>query len=115
MTLKIRRIILFSKDMRKMSEFYREVIGLSVKEDASEDGWLEFDAGGCSLALHKSAKPPIAGRGPKVVFYCDEVAKTRETLVKKGAKLGKPKIFGSLHLCDGRDPEGNIFQLSNRP
>jgi hypothetical protein len=42
------------------------------------------------------------------------VRKTREELVARGAKMGKVKDFGDLVLCEGRDPDGNFLQISNR-
>lgn len=38
----------------------------------------------------------------------------REELIAKGVKMYEPMIFGDLVLCDGDDPEGNPFQISNR-
>jgi hypothetical protein len=52
---------------------------------------------------------------PKQVLVLADVAKTRESLEKKGVSWDKLKVFEELHLCDGTDPEGNVFQLSNRP
>jgi hypothetical protein len=76
---------------------------------------VEFDGGGCSLALHKGGAARSSDRGPKVVFGTNDVKKSREILIERGAKMGKVKIFGPLNLCEGKDPEGNRFQLSNRP
>ncbi len=38
------RVILFTAQMEKMTEFYRDIIGL--KQVSDEPGWREFDAGG---------------------------------------------------------------------
>jgi hypothetical protein len=37
----------------------------------------------------------------------------RSTLVARGARFGKVSS-GELCLCDGKDPDGNPVQLSNR-
>jgi hypothetical protein len=50
----------------------------------------------------------------KIVFYANDVSKVRSELVAKGAKMGKLRKFGALMLCDGQDPEGHVFQISNR-
>ena len=47
MTLSMRRIVLFTKDMPGMTKFYRDVLGLKVRKD--EKGWKEFDANGCII------------------------------------------------------------------
>jgi catechol-2,3-dioxygenase len=42
MTLSMRRIVLFTKNMPGMTTFYRDVFGLKVRKD--EKDWKEFDA-----------------------------------------------------------------------
>lgn len=110
----IKRIILFSKNVPRLARFYKDVFDLTVKGDPGDRSWIELDAGACSLALHKGAPPKAAKGLPKIVFWSQDVEKTRQELAKKGAVLVKLKAFGDLQLCDGRDPEGNTFQLSNR-
>ena len=41
-------------------------------------------------------------------------ALVREELMKRGAKMGKVKSGAGLDLCEGTDPDGNPFQISNR-
>ena len=108
--MKLARVILFTAQMDAMSKFYRDVLGL--KQVTMEKGWQEFAAGGARIALHSG--PPSPGRkGPKIVFYAKDVAAAREKLVARGAKFGKAKV-GVICLCDGKDPDGNPIQLSNR-
>jgi catechol 2,3-dioxygenase-like lactoylglutathione lyase family enzyme len=68
MTLSMRRIVLFTKDMPGMTAFYRDVLGLKVRKD--EKGWKEFDANGCVIALQRhlrnwpaSAQDRLLGQG----------------------------------------------------
>jgi catechol-2,3-dioxygenase len=111
MKLKMARVILFTAQLDKMSKFYGEVLGLALL--SSEKGWREFSAGGASIALHSG--PPSPGRkGPKIVFHSEDVAALREQLVAKGAKFGKVRDGDIFCLCDGKDPDGNPIQLSNR-
>jgi hypothetical protein len=114
MAFRNNRIILFSKNVPALARFYQEVFGLKPK-GIPDTSWTELSAGGVSLALHKGAPAPPSRGLPKVVFSCSDVAKTRQSLAKKGVSLDKLRIFGELQLCDGRDLEGNVFQLSNRP
>lgn len=114
MGFKIKRIIIFSKDVPALAKFYHDAFGLKA-EETSDKSWAELSAGDVSLALHKGTPPPPSRGLPKVVFWCGDVEKTRQSLLKLGVSLGKLRIFGDLHLCDGEDPEGNVFQLSNRP
>jgi len=109
--LKIARVILFTNQFEAMSRFYGEVLGL--KTVTIEKGWQEFAAGAVTIALHSG--PPSPGRkGPQLAFYAKDVAALREILVARGAKFAKARQGGTLHLCDGRDPDGNPIQLSNR-
>lgn len=112
--LKIARIVLFARDLEELSAFYGDVLGLP-RLSGVEPGWQEFDAGGCSIALHKGGRGEMPPRAPKIVFRCDDVAAARDELNGRGARFGKVKVAGNLLLCDGKDPEGNALQLSNRP
>lgn len=102
---------MFTSRMEQMAAFYRDVIGLELK--TNERGWKEFDAGGIMLALHNGISE-VGRRAPKMVFYSSDVAATREMLLKRGAKMGKVKSSAGLDLCEGTDPDGNQFQVSNR-
>ncbi|MDR3527246.1 MAG: VOC family protein [Rhizomicrobium sp.] len=109
--MKVARIILFTAQMDVMAEFYGEVLGL--KTVSSEKGWREFKAGGMTIALHSG--PPSPGKkGPKIAFHAKDVAKLRDKLVARGAKFGKVKSGEAFTLCDGKDPDGNPLQLSDR-
>lgn len=109
--MQIARIILFTAQMDIMSRFYGEVLGL--EQISREKGWQEFSAGATNIALHSG--PPSPGKkGPKIVFHSDDVPSLREELVARGAKFGKAKLGEVFTLCDGKDPDGNPIQLSNR-
>jgi len=109
--MKMARVILFTARMDAMAKFYGEVLGL--KQVSDEKGWREFDAGGARIALHSGPSSP-GRKGPKIVFYAKDVAAMREDLVARGAIFGKVRQGGVLALCDGKDPDGNPIQLSNR-
>ena len=126
-TLELARVIIFAKDMSKMAAFYGEILGLPRIETADDAAdFVSFRAGAIELALHgipdeyarniEIADPPVARAGTplKVAFGVTDVAATRAALEARGASLDPVREFGGLHLCDGIDPEGNVFQLSNR-
>ena len=71
MTLSMRRIVLFTKDMPGMVAFYRDVLGLKLRKD--EKGWKEFDANGCVIALHNGTSSP-GKRPPKIGFWARDIA-----------------------------------------
>ncbi len=110
MTMKLARVILFTNQMEAMTAFYRDVLGL--KQVTHDKGWREFDAGGVTIGLHSG--PPSPGRkGPKIAFLAKDVAGLRTALNARGAKFGKVSD-GEFQLCNGKDPDGNLVQLSNR-
>ena len=50
----------------------------------------------------------------EIAFRSDDVDADRGKLVARGASMGPVRHLGTLALCDGIDPEGNVFQLSSR-
>ncbi len=109
--MKMARIILFTPQMDVMRTFYREVLPLRLV--SSEPGWCEFSAGAARIALHSGPSSP-GRKGPKIAFRTDDVDALRQTLVARGAKFGKVRHGDVFTLCDGKDPDGNWIQLSNR-
>ena len=109
--MKMARVILFTSRMEEMSKFYGEVMGLS--QASIEKGWREYGAGGANIALHSGPSSP-GRKGPKIVFHAKDVAAERERLVARGAKFGKVRQGEMFCLCDGKDPDGNPVQLSDR-
>ncbi|HXW83589.1 MAG TPA: VOC family protein [Candidatus Binataceae bacterium] len=109
--MKMARVILFTPQIDAMSRFYGEVLGL--KPITNEKGWREFEAGEARIALHSGPASP-GRKGPKLVFYASDVAALRATLVARGARFGKVRQGEVFCLCDGKDPDGNPIQLSDR-
>jgi predicted enzyme related to lactoylglutathione lyase len=117
------RVIIFAGNVQKCARFFIDVFDFkAIPSDHPANEWMELETGGCRLAFHKARGPkgPISKPtgGPmnphKIVFYANDVETTREQLIKRGAKMGKVMKFESLVMCDGRDPEGHVFQISNR-
>jgi predicted enzyme related to lactoylglutathione lyase len=102
---------LFTAQMEAMSHFYGTVLGLNMITE--EKGWREFAAGGITIGLHSGPSSP-GRKGPKIAFKADDVAAARAALVARGAKFGKVREGDVYTLCDGKDPDGNPIQLSNR-
>lgn len=114
MNLKASRVIIFCKSVPVMMEFYSRISGSSDSYIEADLKWGELKAGNINVAFHYS---PIAGKtspGFKLVFYTNSVAAVRKKLTAMGVKMGNMIISGKLRLCNGRDPEGNVFQISNR-
>jgi catechol 2,3-dioxygenase-like lactoylglutathione lyase family enzyme len=111
MKLEMRRIIIFTADMPAMTRFYRDAMGL--KQLADDEDWKEFSAGGSNIALHHG-KSSVGKRPPKISFFAADVAAARSALMQRGAVLGKVTSAKAFDFCDGKDPDGNPFQISSR-
>ena len=108
--MQLARVILFTGQLEAMGKFYGETLGL--KQVTNEKGWREFAAGGARIALHSGPSPP-GRKGPKIV-YAKDFAALRQTLVARGASFGKVRQGPTFCLCDGKAPNGNPIQLSDR-
>ncbi len=107
MDLNLKRIVIFVADLDKQAAYYRDGLGLPVLEE--REGWVEFDAGGCSIALHRGA------RNPRLDFATVEpLDRLHGDLKARGVKLQEIKedFLDRGHYCRGRDAEGNPFQIS---
>jgi catechol 2,3-dioxygenase-like lactoylglutathione lyase family enzyme len=122
MKAELSRIILFVDSIETMSAFYEGVLGLSRLEGGSDD-FVCFSAGDGQICLHSlparyrsatSDYPKREDTYSKFVFYSANVEKDREYLIENGARMEKIVSFGEIELCDGADPEGNVFQISSR-
>jgi catechol 2,3-dioxygenase-like lactoylglutathione lyase family enzyme len=112
MSLELRRVILFTGNLAEMTRFYRDVVGLTVA--GQEDGWVDFQAGACGLALH-AGKASVGTRAPKIVFHAADVTQARAGLIKRGLAGGGPvKSTGRFDMWDFKDPDGNRCQISSR-
>ena len=121
MVMPLKRVIIFVGDVGKCAQFYADVFGFSVMPGGSAQ-WTELETGGCVLAFHKAHGPDGPIDSPtgsvmnphKIVFFAEDVEAARAAVVARGAAMGDVRKFGALVLCDGRDPEGHVFQICNR-
>ncbi len=105
-------IILFVKDMRIVTAFYRDVVGLHPDEDqpAPAHRFFRFNTGQCKLCLHSASKPN--GGRQKVVFHVESVKAVHDALKAKGLRLGPLKnVEDGLACFDISDPESNKIQF----
>ena len=119
--MQIQGIVIFAKDVARMSRFYGEVLGLPRIVETETAGWVEFRAGGATLALHAIpqeiadtihlTEPPEPRMDTplKVIFRVSDVAAERDRLVEQGVLMLPMRPWDA---CDGLDPEGNVFQIT---
>lgn len=122
MVIPLNRVIIFVGDVQKCARFYADVFGFTALPSTHAAAeWAELDTGGCRLAFHKAHGPDGPVDAPtgspmnphKVVFFAEDVEAARAAVVARGAVMGDVRRFGTLTLCDGTDPEGHVFQISN--
>jgi predicted enzyme related to lactoylglutathione lyase len=112
--MEISRFIIFTPDVKRLADFYSSTFGLSAVGDANEE-WTELNAGGCNIAFHKISEQGTSRDGwTKLVFGSKDVAGEKARLESLGIKMSEITNFGEVQLCDGRDPDGNYFQISSR-
>ena len=120
------RVMLYAKDLKKMTAFYRDVLGFGVvpsRYDPTE--FVVLDAGSAQLCLHQIPEviartititdpPEPRYKVPvKIMFVIEDVEGMRDRLIARGVQMGSLQNFPPLIYCDGHDPEGNIFQITN--
>lgn len=110
------QIILYVSDMAGEVSFYRDVIGLKILypqglEDYSQQMWVEFDAGGCTLALHGGAKIPPAS-DHEIIFRVDDLEQARSEILNAGIEIADIRILEDGEpIAEGVDPDGHRFAI----
>ena len=113
--MRLGRIIVFTPDVDRLAEFYSSVFSLEMMP-GGDPSWRELNAGGCSIAFHRIDESSNVRDGwLKLVFSSDDVVGTRSRLLDLGVEMSEVVTFGDIELCDGKDPDGNTFQISSRP
>lgn len=120
MNIQLDTIIFYVKDIQLIRNFYVENFNLKVTEE--DHIWILMNAGAVNIGLHKIGDQYLdkiaAGyqfdNNTKLVFEVDtDIETARNELLSNGIRMREIKTFENYNfwLCDGVDPEGNIFQL----
>jgi predicted enzyme related to lactoylglutathione lyase len=123
MNITFTKIILFGEDVNKLKKFYIEHFNCTLVEEINNE-WVVLATGQIEIAFHKigghkqnSDKPFKVESNIKLVFEVKgDLAVFRTKLLEKGVLLKEITSFAGVEglFCDGEDPEGNIFQLTQR-
>lgn len=124
MKLNLDTIILYVQNVDKLKTFYINILNLEVAEEY-QSVWVLLKAGNCKIGLHKIGDRYLDkikdgykfDNNAKLVFEIDEdINKMREQLIKQDVFMKEIKTFDDYYywLCDGEDPEGNVFQLKQK-
>lgn len=111
-------VILYVKDIPKVSAFYERYFGMKPLPGATP-GWVQLasPAGGCTIALHQAAVSQKSGAAMKIVFGVKDVRAFKEAREKEGLKFGAVHVVkeGKGHeFSNAKDPAGNSISISSR-
>jgi catechol 2,3-dioxygenase-like lactoylglutathione lyase family enzyme len=111
------QIILFVRDMAREVHFYRDVLGLEVVYpqaplgDYSSEMWVEFNAGGCSLALHGGAEKQREDTH-EVIFKVEDLVHARQEILNAGIQIAEIRLLeDGAPIAEGVDPDGHRFAI----
>jgi predicted enzyme related to lactoylglutathione lyase len=113
-------VILYVKDMARAVAFWRDAMGLGVREpagagDLRDAKWVELDTGACAICLHAGGGGNVGADAAKVVLLVEDIRAARADLATRGVKLGAVRRPApGVLVCDGRDPDGHPFSLESR-
>jgi catechol 2,3-dioxygenase-like lactoylglutathione lyase family enzyme len=124
------RVMLYVQDVEQIKTFYQTHFDMPAVEEIPGE-WVVLKAGEVELALHLAGpeyRRDVRGTGEpspeevggttsnaKLVFTITSgLPELREKLVAAGVKMRDLKRYAGFPqlMCDGVDPEGNVFQLS---
>lgn len=103
-----------STDLRRSVDFYQQALGLELRF-VDGDRWAEFSVGNTRFALASPDEAPEGRQGAVVVFECEDLETTCESVRRAGGSVLAMRDMGSHgHTATIRDPEGAVFQLFSR-
>ena len=116
--------VLYAKDMDRLVRFYSAVTGIAPR--AVHEGHAILGSNPQEFIIVRMprriadtieiAVPPEAREDTpiKLIFAVESIADARERAAALGGALNAAKrewTFQGDRVCDGLDPEGNVFQL----
>ena len=120
MPLPMTRLILYVDDVTGLKSFYQTHFDLPLIEEIGDE-WAVLKAGAVEIALHRVGRAyrdlprPGDRSNAKLVFTVEAgLPELRERLIAAGVAMRPLKRFDGYPqlMCDGEDPEGNVFQLA---
>jgi predicted enzyme related to lactoylglutathione lyase len=116
--------VLYAKDLQRLVEFYSAVTCLDVQ--SVQRGFAILGQPPSQLVIVRipkriadsidiSTPPERRDDTPiKLVFSVEDVASVRNRAAERGGAMNAVEReweFEGVRVCDGHDPEGNVFQI----
>jgi catechol 2,3-dioxygenase-like lactoylglutathione lyase family enzyme len=98
-------------DANKSAEWYKEKLGLEVRD--KEGHWVTVAPTGSEVVLHLCETKPLEQGNTGIAFHVDDLDKAYQELTAKGVEFtAKPtkEEWGSYAMF--KDPDGNVFWLT---
>lgn len=112
---RIGAVILLVSDMKRSIHFYRDILGMELKEKSKD--WTEFSKSGTVLALHPSRKKRIKKNNSMLVGFSvsdfDDVCNGLKKKKVKFYKKPKQEPFGKHTII--QDPDGHLISIMQMP
>lgn len=112
---RIGAVILLVSDMKRSIRFYRDVLGMELKEHSKE--WTEFSKRGTVLALHPSKKKRIKKNNSMLVGFSvsdfDDVCNGLKRKKVKFYKKPTQEDYGKHAII--KDPDGHLISIVQMP
>jgi len=112
---KIGAVILLVSDMKRSVKFYRDTLGMKLKQQSK--GWTEFSDGGTVLALHPASRKKIKKNMSMLVGFSvsdfDDVINGLKKKKVKFYKKPKEEPFGNHTII--QDPDGHLISIVQMP
>ncbi|MES2417475.1 MAG: VOC family protein [Bacteroidota bacterium] len=124
MKLSLNTIIFYVRNVDSLKAFYTEILNLEIVEEFGSQ-WALLKAGNGHIGLHRIGDQYFDkinegykfDNNAKIVFDIEgNIEEERKSLLNKNVPMREIKTFDNYDywLCDGEDPEGNVFQLKQK-
>ena len=112
---RIGAVILLVSDMKRSIRFYRDVLGMELKEKSKD--WTEFSKSGTVIALHPSGKKRFKKNSSMLIGFSvsdfDDVCSGLKKKKVKFYKKPKEEPFGKHTII--QDPDGHLISIMQMP
>ncbi len=112
-------VMLFVKDLDRMTAFYRDILELRPVEETRVNNWVAFEGSGVPFSLHAippaiastiEVGAPLRAREQSVAKLTFAVRDVHATLAQIAAQ-GLPLLERPWGDTEAVDPEGNVIAL----
>ncbi|WP_042722615.1 VOC family protein [Flavobacterium sp. B17] len=123
MDARLNTIMFYVRDIKVLRDFYVKNFNLKIIDE--DDIWVLLNGGNINIAFHKIGKKYLGGvskdhkfdNNVKIIFDIDiSIETARDEFMQRNIQMREIKTFENYDywLCDGIDPEGNVFQLKSK-